>query len=219
MNKVGIYKIQNRTNGKYYVGSSRRLERRMFYEHRWMLRRGEHFNPHLQNAWDKYGESNFDFLVVEVLSPEVSEKTLLSAEQRHLDVLKCSPQLGYNSTFIAGKVELTPAMRKAQSIRQKKWLKKNGHPLLGTHPSQETLERLSLSHRGLKLSESAKKKISGKRSVAHRQSVKEKKRRWWEQLRQNPIAYSEFCKNRAIKMAEKRYGNYAYAKNYEIIHS
>ena len=36
-----------------------------FYEHRTLLRRGLHYNPHLQRAWNKYGEQVFLFRVLE----------------------------------------------------------------------------------------------------------------------------------------------------------
>jgi hypothetical protein len=53
----GIYKIINKINNKYYVGSSK------------------HINPHLQNAWNKYGQNNFDFVITEECS---SNKKVLS---------------------------------------------------------------------------------------------------------------------------------------------
>ena len=33
--------------------------------HRSLLRNNKHFNQYLQNAWNKYGEKNFEFVVIE----------------------------------------------------------------------------------------------------------------------------------------------------------
>ncbi len=86
--------------------------------------------------------------------------------------------------------------------------------MTGTHPSKETLRKLSDSHRGLKLTESAKQKISGIHSVAHRQDVKKSKRKWWDTLRQDPQKYATFCKSRGEKSKKAKL---LYAKNYEIL--
>lgn len=72
----GIYKIINIVNNKFYVGSAvdlRRRKTRHFSE----LRTGKHNNSKLQNAWNKYGEQAFVFVVVEELNLEAD---LLAAE-------------------------------------------------------------------------------------------------------------------------------------------
>lgn len=61
---VGIYTITNMVSGKVYVGSSICLDWRL-YLHRRALRKGSHFNRHLQNSWNKNGEDNFDFKIVD----------------------------------------------------------------------------------------------------------------------------------------------------------
>lgn len=57
---IGIYIIVNTWNGKGYVGQSVDMTRRL-RSHRRKLRIGQHSNPHLQAAWNKYGESAFQF--------------------------------------------------------------------------------------------------------------------------------------------------------------
>lgn len=75
-----IYKIINITNGKFYVGSTGDTRER-FRVHRKRLRSNKHHCAHLQAAWNKYGEDNFLFKVVE----EVSDISLLQgAEDRWL---------------------------------------------------------------------------------------------------------------------------------------
>jgi len=56
----GIYKITNRINNKFYIGSSINIYNR-FYRHLSMLNRNCHNNQKLQNSWNKYGKSNFEF--------------------------------------------------------------------------------------------------------------------------------------------------------------
>lgn len=63
----GIYCIENLVNGKKYIGLTNDLSRRK-REHFNLLRKGEHENRHLQNAWNMYGEEHFDFYVLELCS-------------------------------------------------------------------------------------------------------------------------------------------------------
>ena len=59
-----IYRITNTINNKCYIGQTKDYEQR-FAEHKRLLRRNKHQNPHLQSAWNKYGEKNFSFDVIE----------------------------------------------------------------------------------------------------------------------------------------------------------
>jgi capsid portal protein len=65
----GIYLIKNTVNNKIYIGSSINLINRN-YKHFWMLRKGIHDNNHLQNSYNKHGESSFIFEVLEHCSSE-----------------------------------------------------------------------------------------------------------------------------------------------------
>ena len=69
MSQVGVYAIINKVSGRRYIGSSVDIPAR-FRAHRRVLLRGEHPNRHLQRAWDYYGESVFQFLVLELCQPE-----------------------------------------------------------------------------------------------------------------------------------------------------
>jgi group I intron endonuclease len=66
---AGIYVITNKTNGKYYVGQSSNIERRI-QAHKYWLRAGKHHNAYLQAAWAKYGEDAFRFEVVEMCAAD-----------------------------------------------------------------------------------------------------------------------------------------------------
>lgn len=92
----GIYAIKNKIDGKLYIGQTVNFARR-FSHHRWSLRSGKHSSPKLQNAWNKYGESAFEFLIL--LESPVTELTLL--EQQCFDSLKpvynIAPAAGSNA--------------------------------------------------------------------------------------------------------------------------
>lgn len=66
-NTIGIYKIHNLINNKLYIGQSVNIRRR-WTDHKRCLRNGSHENTYLQHSWDKYGESVFEFKVLEYCS-------------------------------------------------------------------------------------------------------------------------------------------------------
>lgn len=88
----GIYSITNKIDGKFYIGSSKNLHKR-WMTHRSELRRNHHCNQHLQSAWNKYGEENFEFLILE----EVKNLNILKEiEQKYIDKLHLFGSTGYN---------------------------------------------------------------------------------------------------------------------------
>lgn len=64
MNKLGIYKISSLINKKIYIGSGENLKRRKA-QHWGSLTHNNHFNKKLQNSFNKYGEENFTFEILE----------------------------------------------------------------------------------------------------------------------------------------------------------
>jgi group I intron endonuclease len=98
---TGIYQIQNIVNGSVYIGSSNDMSKR-WIDHRKLLRKNTHTNQHLQNAWNKYGEQSFSFVILEH-RPNDSKKALLYREQEYLDLylLKYKDRC-YNIATVAG---------------------------------------------------------------------------------------------------------------------
>lgn len=96
MKKCGIYQITNLVNGYFYIGSSLDIASR-FGNHRHTLRKNNHNNPKLQNAWNKYGEQNFSFDIIELCN----SKSLYKIEQKYLNKIKTS-NMSYNLVFIVG---------------------------------------------------------------------------------------------------------------------
>lgn len=91
--KSGIYQILNTVNGKRYIGSAVNIASR-WRQHQCELRKGRH-NPHLQNAWRKYGPAAFVYEVIELVADKAN---LLEREQHFIDVEK--PE--YNCARVAG---------------------------------------------------------------------------------------------------------------------
>lgn len=119
MAKSGIYKIVNRTNGKYYVGSTTNFLERWRYHHRRKLRGNFHPNQKLQNAWNKYGETAFEIVEIEEIPPVREE--LVKAEQVHLAIAEQNQDGCYNLAFDA--LGGTPTPETREKIRQKALLR------------------------------------------------------------------------------------------------
>lgn len=96
---IGIYKIINKENGKYYVGSSQDIEKR-FSRHRYELNNNRHHNILLQRAWNKYGENVFEFDIIESFE-EISKEDLHKVEETYL--VKTNFSASYNiNKFASG---------------------------------------------------------------------------------------------------------------------
>jgi group I intron endonuclease len=103
--KTGIYKITNKKTKKIYIGSSINVFRR-WVEHKVKLNKNTHINNKLQNSWNKYGDDNFTFSIIE----ECEKDQLIVREQFYLDkLLKSSDpdsfffnKMGYNILTRAG---------------------------------------------------------------------------------------------------------------------
>ena len=93
-NNMCIYSIKNKINGNFYIGSAVNFFHRRA-THICELRKGKHGNKHLQRAWNKYGEANFEFFVLECV---LDKNSLLIVEQSYLDMYK--PE--YNMCRVAG---------------------------------------------------------------------------------------------------------------------
>ena len=92
----GIYIITNKINNKVYIGQSVDIRTR-WWNHRCELNRNNHYNRHLQGAWNKYGEDNFEFSELEKCSLELLDEREIYWISKYDSYLN-----GYNST-IGGK--------------------------------------------------------------------------------------------------------------------
>ena len=161
---IGIYKIISKIDGKYYIGSSKNINGNYgrWYKHKYYLNKNIHHNLHLQNAWNKYGEDNFEWIIIQYCK----ESDLLKTEQNYLNIAKLNKNLCYNKTFLAGRVDWTIEMKeKISKLHKGKKLSKNhkqklknkrlemigkNAPNFGKKHSNETKELFSKQRRGSK---------------------------------------------------------------------
>ena len=61
MNTKGIYIITNLISNAVYIGCTRTTFHHRLKAHIWALKGNRHENSHLQNAYNKYGEDEFEF--------------------------------------------------------------------------------------------------------------------------------------------------------------
>ncbi|WP_434750213.1 NUMOD3 domain-containing DNA-binding protein [Paenibacillus amylolyticus] len=97
-----VYKIINKTNGKFYVGRTFDIVQR-WKRHRSLLLLGQHHCTHLQNSWNKYGENNFDVHTVQMFETgdEVEDLRLAKTlEQEFIEMYKPTGIL-YNKSWSA----------------------------------------------------------------------------------------------------------------------
>jgi group I intron endonuclease len=75
---MGVYRIRTLQNDKVYIGFATDLEARL-NRHRAELKFGSHRNKELQEIWNSFGESAFEFEILDMLDHE--ENTQTSAEE------------------------------------------------------------------------------------------------------------------------------------------
>lgn len=137
--KIGIYKITNLTDGKVYIGQSVTVSHRL-HEHKRHLRKNIHSNLPLQSAWNKDGEENFVFELIE----ECSKEKLMEREKYWLDYYG-----GYRSrrNYNVKEVSEHPYHNEESKIRmselRKGTNKGENNPMYGRHHTKETRKKIS----------------------------------------------------------------------------
>ena len=79
---AGVYLISDIKSGKFYIGSSINVRRRIT-QHIYSFSKNKHSNPIMQAIWN-VDPDRFNFLCLENLEG-ADKETILKAEQRHLD--------------------------------------------------------------------------------------------------------------------------------------
>lgn len=141
----GIYKITNKVNGKFYIGSSKNIKER-WKHHRSDLKSGTHSNPHLQNSYNKYGKKNFKFEIIETIDP--IPELLLEREQVLLDYhLENNWEQAYNIAIYAcsGMKGRGHTEEVKQLLSEK--LSGENHPHYGKPVSEEWRRKISKSRK------------------------------------------------------------------------
>lgn len=131
-----------------YIGSAVNLYKRSSTHIR-QLRNNQHANSHIQFAFNKYGESSFEFSVIEYVNVE----KLIEREQYWIDELKVSSE-GYNKSPTAGSLL---GFKPSDETRAKMSAARVGRKMVYT---PEGLASLELYRKSIVVSEETKKNIS-----------------------------------------------------------
>ncbi len=137
---MGVYCIQVEKESYWcsYVGISNNIERR-WREHKKELNENYHYNPHLQNAWNKYGEDNFLFHILHK-SDDYQKLSTLEKEYAYA--------FGYGDTDLCfnigtpGKSCAMLGKKHTQKSRMKMGRSGILHPMFGKNLKNETKEKL-----------------------------------------------------------------------------
>ena len=171
----GIYKIVNKINGKYYVGSSLDIKTR-WKKHIYTLSYQKHRNIYLQRSWNKYGKDNFEFFIIET----VPKEQLQNIEQKYLDDY-IKDKLCYNLNSKADGGGWNDISKQKLSKKHKGM----GNPFYGKHHTQNTIQKIqNLSLGRLHTSESKKK-------MSYLAKLKSQSLEWREKMKNVTIEYGK----------------------------
>lgn len=142
----GIYRIRNKANGKFYIGSTRNFRKRM-REHLCNLRNNCHPNIHLQRSFNKHGETKFLFEIVEVVE---DIDRLIDVEQKYLDTLRpFDLAIGYNISTVATSYAVYGEENPHYGIpKTEEHKRKISETLKGHRHSEETKRKISQAVKG-----------------------------------------------------------------------
>lgn len=112
--RCGVYIIRCKRSGRVYVGSAASTFANRWKGHRSDLRKNKHHSPKLQNAWNKYGEDNFEFKVAEYCLRE----HVLAQEQVYIDYyLQWGKRFLLNVCYVAGNCA---GLKQTEATKQKR---------------------------------------------------------------------------------------------------
>lgn len=151
----GVYKIINLNNQHFYVGSSNDIHGR-WRGHKSLLRKNKHHSSRLQRAWNKYGESMFNF-VIEIRCDNYKETEDIILKE-HYGTTHCynvcatsTGTTGYkHSESFKQYISKLNTGRVVTELTKKRLSKRRGitHHLTGKHLSTEHKEKIGKSHQG-----------------------------------------------------------------------
>jgi group I intron endonuclease len=146
---TGIYEIYCKTNNKRYIGKTSDFRRRQD-DHLRDLRRNTHYNPHLQHAFNLYGENSFVFKMVEFCElGQLNDREILLIKE-----LNAHESLGgFNVSwggdgFMAGLVVSEETKRKMSENHAD--FRGDKAPFWGRHHTDEAKEKVRLANTGSK---------------------------------------------------------------------
>ena len=136
-NKEGIYAIRNKINNKIYIGQSNNIYNR-WSQHKSQLNRNVHGNRHLQNAWNKYGEENFDFLILELCNSDRIDDLERFYIKKYNSI---DDKNGYNHEFGGNSNKKASDKTKSKISKNHANVSKENNPFYGRRHSQESINK------------------------------------------------------------------------------
>ena len=192
--RIGIYGIRNKINNKTYVGKTGMNFGDRWDSHRSLLNNGKHDNPYLQNAWNKYKQDNFEFIILEECDLDV-------LDEREKYYIKLYKDMGLAYNIHDGGNEGNNLGKHLSDETKRKIGEKNKVNSLGRKVSEETKKKMSESHAGMKykpMSDEGRKNLQRAKQEYFEQNPKKLNvddvieiRR----LRQDGMTYTDIAKN------------------------
>ena len=150
-----IYSITNLINNKRYIGISQNYEDRKRV-HLWALKNNKHKNEKLQNSVNKYGLDNFKF---EILKKVETDNRIEALKIENYYIKKYdsynngyNKSLGFEGSTLLKISEETKEKHRMMMINNKIWLNRKH--------TEEAKIKIGNAHRGKKLSDKTKQKLS-----------------------------------------------------------
>ena len=141
--QIGTYLLHNSDTGHTYVGSGVLAKRHA--DHKTLLKNNSHYNPKLQNAYNKH--PNFDFVAV----PTNDREEARDLEQAIIDEHRDNPlflNISVDARYCNNGQPMTDEHKAKISQANK-----------GRKPSSQTIEASVAAHKGKVLSEETKEKL------------------------------------------------------------
>lgn len=152
MSIIAVYTITDELTGKFYIGSTGDLNKRIIC-HKHELIHNKHYNKGLQELFNNNAKFKFNYVTLDTLEKaREMEDILLKTSFGNINLLNIS------TDSKGGHSEET---RKRFSIKKKEYYSKN-KPYIRT---KENREKLSKINTGKKHSEETKKKISDNKKI------------------------------------------------------
>ena len=155
---IGLYKITNTVNGKYYVGSSKDIHKR-WSTHKGKLNNITHENIHLQASFNKHGVNAFVYEIIKELPDDTTREVLFAHEQELFDSAtdeEWNTKM-YNIRKVADcKTGDTSIGHLISAALKKKWLDPEFRAYMEQHKrkdytvSEETKQKISKGNKGSK---------------------------------------------------------------------
>ena len=148
--KTGVYQIYFTGDITLrYIGSSRDIKQR-WRPHKSGLKKGNHGNKPLQEAYNKYGIDNLKFFVIEYLHDDTPQDVLFSVEQYWIDTV------GFDNLYnVYPKAGSPEGAIVTEDTKQKK-----SEAMKGKQLTDEHRQKISVANRGKKFTEEHKQKKS-----------------------------------------------------------